>query len=129
MAVDSDSSVRQRKLEKDTEDTQTPAPAVPAKKEKKIKSGGGNTESRWVDVARTLTLLFAISCGLSYLVSSGESFFWSMKVPPKYLRREWWQSQIVSPTNLHSHIWSLGRSLNLICSLAERPQVPYPRRT
>lgn len=98
MAVDSDSTMRQRKAERETEGIQAPAPTTSVAKGKKSKTIDSNAESRWVDVARTLTLLFAISCGLSYLVSSGESFFWSMKVPPKYLRQEWWQSQLVRLT-------------------------------
>lgn len=96
MAEDSDPTVRQRKPEKGTESvtsTQEQPSGTPAKKAKKVKKDA--QESRWVDVARTLTLLLALSCGLSYLVSSGESFFWSLKVPPKYMRVEWWQSQLV----------------------------------
>lgn len=91
MAGDSDPSVRQRKPEKGTENvTSSETPASKGTKTKKVAQ-----ESVWVDVARTLTLLFALSCGLSYLVSSGDSFFWSLKVPPKYMRLEWWQSQLV----------------------------------
>lgn len=91
MAGDSDPSVRQRKPEKGTENvTSSETPASKGTKAKKVAQ-----ESVWVDVARTLTLLFALSCGLSYLVSSGDSFFWSLKVPPKYMRLEWWQSQLV----------------------------------
>lgn len=103
MAVDSDPTIRQRKPEKETEteDVAHSPAAPPAKKNKKIRDVDANTESRWIDVARTLTLLFAISCGLSYLVSSGESFFWN--TPPKYLSREFWQSQFVRPLMLTVH--------------------------
>lgn len=95
MAANSDANLRQRKLETETEPAASNQTAGLAKQ--RTAKAAADTESRWVEVARTLTLLFAISCGLSYLVSSGESFFWSMKVPPKYMRPEWWQSQIVRP--------------------------------
>jgi len=49
----------------------------------------------YVDALRVLTFLFVASCGLSYLVTSGESWFWSMKNPPSYLRKSWWQTKIV----------------------------------
>ncbi len=44
---------------------------------------------------RVLTFLFLASCGLSYLISNGESWFWSMKSPPSYLQVEWWRNKIV----------------------------------
>lgn len=91
MAGESDPSVRQRKPEKGTENvTTSETPGSKGTKAKKVAK-----ESVWVDVARTLTLLLFLSCGLSYLVSSGDSFFWSLKVPPKYMRLEWWQSHLV----------------------------------
>lgn len=51
--------------------------------------------SPWLDVLRVLTFLLVASAGLSYLISSGESFTWGLKHPPKYLRKEWWQEQFV----------------------------------
>lgn len=89
--------VRQRKLQKETEPetTETTAPEKQGKKTKSKKDGKVEYENPWLDVARVLTFLFVVSCGLSYLVSAGESFFWTMKVPPKYLRTEWWKSQLV----------------------------------
>lgn len=50
-----------------------------------------------LDILRVLTFLFLASCGLSYVISSGESFFWGMKNKPNYLRPEWWKAQLVSP--------------------------------
>lgn len=105
MAADSDPNIRQRKPEKATEHASStedqPVGTPLASKAKKTKDTV--EESRWLDVARTLTLLLAISCSLSYLVSSGDSFFWSLKVPPKYMRAEWWKSQLVSTCNHKSH--------------------------
>ena len=49
----------------------------------------------FLDVLRVITFLFAASCALSYLVSNGETFFWGMQHPPKYLQTKWWKSQLV----------------------------------
>ncbi|KAI0124868.1 hypothetical protein BJ170DRAFT_597719 [Xylariales sp. AK1849] len=56
--------------------------------------------SPWLDVLRVLTFLLVASAGLSYLISSGESFTWGMKHPPKYLRTNWWKEQLKGPVNL-----------------------------
>lgn len=109
MAADSDTNaaVRQRRPEKGTEDLTSASQAQAQEQTSATKKGKKKTnksddnedkveyENRWVDAARVLTFLLFVSCGLSYLVSSGESFFWSMQVPPKYMRLEWWQSQLV----------------------------------
>lgn len=93
MAAESE-NVRQRKPERGTTG---PSQEQPTKGKKKGKAGDDEVEyeNRWVDFARVVTFLLFASCGLSYLVSSGESFFWNMKAPPKYMRLEWWKSQIV----------------------------------
>jgi hypothetical protein len=54
--------------------------------------------SPWVDILRVLSFLVFASCALSYLVSSGESYTWGMKHPPKYLQVDWWKSQFVRYT-------------------------------
>lgn len=104
MAVgsDSDSAVRRRTPGKATDDLPPAADEDSSSSKKKTGSRRGDSaddeveyENRWVDLARVLTFLLFASCGLSYLVSGGESFFWTMKVPPKYLRAEWWKSQLV----------------------------------
>lgn len=111
MADSSEATLRQRKVEKDEPVTPEPATTLtPPQKKKKSKKSSKQTddeddieyENRWVDFARVLTLFFFLSCGLSYLISNGESFFWSMKVPPKYLRTEWWKSQWVCNFTLYS---------------------------
>lgn len=52
----------------------------------------------WVDMLRVLSFLFIASCGLSYVISGGESFFWGMKNnKPNYLRADWWKSQLNGP--------------------------------
>ncbi|KAK7949001.1 membrane steroid-binding protein 2 [Apiospora aurea] len=54
----------------------------------------------WLDILRVITFLLLASAGLSYLISSGESFTWGMKHPPKYLRMNWWKSQFAAPLQL-----------------------------
>lgn len=51
--------------------------------------------SPWLDVLRVLSFLVIASCGLSYLVSGGESFTWGLRHPPKYLDAAWWKAQWV----------------------------------
>lgn len=53
-----------------------------------------------LDILRVLTFLFVASCGLSYVISSGESFFWGMQNKPYYLKPEWWKKKFV---RLSSH--------------------------
>ncbi|KAI1748526.1 hypothetical protein F4782DRAFT_516938 [Xylaria castorea] len=56
--------------------------------------------SPWVDVLRVISFLIFASCALSYLVSSGETFTWGMKHPPKYLQTDWWKSKFRGPLYL-----------------------------
>lgn len=102
-----ESEVRQRRGKADAVDSSEgegePAPASPgsakAKKTKPVspesKVDDEDAYSPYVDVLRVLTFLLLASCALSYLVSSGESWFWGMKNPPKYLQAQWWRSQFV----------------------------------
>lgn len=60
--------------------------------------------SLYLDIFRVLTFLVLASCGLSYLVSYGESFSWGMPASPKYLKVDWWKKQFVRrprPRPLH----------------------------
>lgn len=104
MAAEPDSAVRHRKAVADTAATSVQdAQASIADGGSKRSSKKGKTVDAdeveygnpWVDVLRVLSFLLFVSCGASYLVSGGESFFWSMKVPPKYLRVETWKGLIV----------------------------------
>ncbi|KAI0205767.1 putative heme binding protein [Astrocystis sublimbata] len=56
--------------------------------------------SPWVDVLRVISFLIFASCALSYLISSGETFTWGMKHPPKYLQKDWWASKFRGPIYL-----------------------------
>ncbi|KAG5925030.1 hypothetical protein E4U42_004481 [Claviceps africana] len=54
----------------------------------------------WVDVLRVLSFLLVASCGLSYMISGGESLFWGLKNKPAYLRPDWWKAQLNGPIYL-----------------------------
>ncbi|KAI1820557.1 putative heme binding protein [Xylaria intraflava] len=54
----------------------------------------------WVDILRVITFLIFATCALSYLISSGETFTWGMKHPPKYLRVDWWKAKFRGPIYL-----------------------------
>lgn len=104
MAAEPDSAVRQRKAVAETAETAVqdaqPSSDEGEKKKRSKKSKSVDTDeveygNPWVDVLRVLSFLLFVSCGASYLVSGGESFFWNMKVPPKYLRVETWKGLIV----------------------------------
>jgi hypothetical protein len=104
--ADSEPSVRQRKG-KAAGEAKAAADAVEevevVEDEVKPNSPGKKIEdedaySPVLDIFRVLTFLFIASCGLSYVVSGGESWFWGMKDPPKYLQMQWWKGQVVSWT-------------------------------
>jgi|SRR3569833_2043177 len=89
-----ESAVRQRKTNASTEKDETPA-SKPARPERASKVDDEDAYSPWLDIFRVLTFLCLASCGLSYLISSGESWVWGMKHLPDQLRIDWWKSQFV----------------------------------
>lgn len=115
-----DASVRRRKLDPKEEAekdgkviTASETEPIDSDEEKKKKARKSKKKSRkvededeydkWdvaVDVLRVLSFLFVVSCGLSYLISGGESFFWGMTSPPNYLKASWWKSKLVGPSYL-----------------------------
>ncbi|KAI1343920.1 cytochrome b5 [Xylariaceae sp. FL0016] len=56
--------------------------------------------SPWLDILRVLSFLLAASCGLSYLISGGESFTWGVRQYPKYMQVDWWKTQLKGPLYL-----------------------------
>jgi predicted heme/steroid binding protein len=93
MADSTESSLRHRKTDGVTKnDTDSPSPEA---RQTTVRVDDEDAYSPWLDVLRVLTFLFVASCGLSYLISSGETFFWGMKNPPNYLRKDWWETKIV----------------------------------
>lgn len=82
--------------ELDTSESDTPAPPKP-KPSTKERVNDDDEYSPWVDILRVISFLLVASCGLSYLISGGESFTWSMRAPPKYMQLDWWKTQLVHP--------------------------------
>jgi len=84
--------------------TQTKTKTKTTGKKRKTAEDDEDDYSPWVDILRVLSFLFFASCGVSYLVSGGETFFWGMKNPPKYLQKQYWAAQWVCPPQLLSFI-------------------------
>ncbi|ODA82100.1 hypothetical protein RJ55_00605 [Drechmeria coniospora] len=99
-----DDTLRQRKaMADDGQDAIPEVKSIKAKSKPKPKSVSAEDEddyTPWVDVLRVLTFLFLASCALSYMISSGESFFWGMKQKPYYLRVDWWKARLSGPIYL-----------------------------
>jgi len=111
--ADSEASVRRRKPEKGSPKTKASAIAEPEPVDSeevvekqpvapKKRLQDEDAYSPYVDVLRVLTFLFLASCGLSYLISGGETFFWGMKNPPNYLKADWWKTKLVGPPPIES---------------------------
>lgn len=104
--ADTEPSVRQRKPKTTVNDDSNSSDASEPKLVKvetispKQKVEKEDAYNPIVDIFRVLTFLFLASCGLSYLISSGETWTWGMKNPPKYLQKDWWESQWVRPKTL-----------------------------
>ncbi|KAI1210482.1 cytochrome b5 [Annulohypoxylon truncatum] len=85
--------------ELDTSESDTPAPPKPKPSVKELVTDE-EEYSPWVDILRVISFLIVASCGLSYLVSGGESFTWNMRAPPKYMQLDWWKTQLRGPIYL-----------------------------
>jgi hypothetical protein len=91
-----DAELRQRKAAGPASDDTRPKSSEPEPKPKSRRRLEDDDEySPWVDILRVLSFLLVASCGLSYVISGGESLFWGMKDKPQYLRVGWWKSQFV----------------------------------
>jgi hypothetical protein len=77
----------------------------------KARARSDDEYSPWVDVLRVITFLLLASAALSYLISSGDSFTWGLKHPPKYLTRHYWEEQFVSASLLFLPPTLAGHSL------------------
>ncbi|KAI4859799.1 cytochrome b5 [Hypoxylon rubiginosum] len=83
------------------DESDTPVPKPTRKPStKKLVDNDDEGYSPWVDILRVLSFLVFASCGLSYLVSGGESFTWSLRAPPKYMQMDWWKAQFQGPVYL-----------------------------
>ncbi|EFY90395.1 heme/steroid binding domain protein [Metarhizium acridum CQMa 102] len=96
-----DAELRQRKAGPASDDPR-PKSSEPEPKPKSRRhlDDDDDVYSPWVDVLRVLSFLLVASCGLSYVISGGESIFWGMKDKPQYLRVGWWKSQFSGPIYL-----------------------------
>ncbi|KAG5953341.1 hypothetical protein E4U53_005987 [Claviceps sorghi] len=99
-----DAQLRQRKAATPPAAAQTPDLAKTDTRSNPPSGSRRNAEqddySPWVDMLRVLTFLLVASCGLSYVISGGESLFWGMKNKPTYLRLDWWKAQLNGPIYL-----------------------------
>ncbi|KAG6308166.1 hypothetical protein E4U45_002166 [Claviceps purpurea] len=101
-----DAQLRQRKAASPTDDETVDLVEIKPKIKTKTKSKSKSRAKRddeqddytpWVDILRVLSFLLIASCGLSYVISGGDSFFWGMKNKPTYLRLDWWKAQLSGP--------------------------------
>ncbi|KAJ4312956.1 hypothetical protein N0V84_009674 [Fusarium piperis] len=53
--------------------------------------------SPYLDVLRVITFLLLASCGLSYVISGGQSWVWGMKNMPDYLTTKYYKELITGP--------------------------------
>ncbi|KAF7559205.1 hypothetical protein G7046_g4950 [Stylonectria norvegica] len=95
-----DTTLRQRKLPLEVEQPEE-ADITATKTKKTTTSSKFDDEiddyTPWVDVLRVLTFLFIASCGLSYVISGGEAWFWGMKNKPVYMKVDYWKEKINGP--------------------------------
>lgn len=75
--------------------------------------------SPYLDIFRVLTFLLLASCGLSYLVSGGESYFWGMKNKPDYLKLSWWKMQYVGGEHGPYSVCPSGRDAHWMAHFRE----------
>lgn len=88
-----DSEVRQRRSQgEELPPTKEPAQAL-------SQLDAEDEYSPWLDVARVVTFLLLASCGLSYVISGGESWAWGLRHRPSFLRPDWWRAQVVRPAS------------------------------
>ncbi|KAF5008731.1 hypothetical protein FDECE_5018, partial [Fusarium decemcellulare] len=100
-----ESTLRHRKPQHEDQESESDQsqPTTPTKKGTKRSSKEVDEEDPWdnyspyVDVLRVIAFLLLASCGLSYVISGGESWFWGMKNPPPYLTTKFYKELITGP--------------------------------
>ncbi|KPM44255.1 hypothetical protein AK830_g2244 [Neonectria ditissima] len=101
--MEDDSTVRQRKpvpaQEPESSEEETTVEKPPKKRLAKIDDEELDAYTPWVDILRVLTFLLMASCGLSYVISGGESWFWGMKHKPNYMTVDYWKDIIKGPVS------------------------------
>jgi hypothetical protein len=80
---------------------ETPEQTAPKKPKKKSTQDrlddDESSPSYLLDTFRVLTFLVLAYVGLSYLVSSGETYTYGIANPSKYTKLDWWKKQFVRP--------------------------------
>ncbi|KAK4038147.1 hypothetical protein C8A01DRAFT_48204 [Parachaetomium inaequale] len=84
---------------------ETPEQAAPKKSKKKsaqdrLDDDNDSSSSYFLDTFRVLTFLVLAYVGLSYLVSSGETYSYGIADPSKYTKLDWWKKQFTGPIYL-----------------------------
>lgn len=87
--------VEELPLTEDEEDAERDPDPVKPRPTPRARQRSEDEYNPWVDVLRVLTFLVLASAGLSYLISSGDTFTWGIKQPPKYLQRAYWEEKFV----------------------------------
>ncbi|KAK4141988.1 cytochrome b5-like heme/steroid binding domain-containing protein [Dichotomopilus funicola] len=95
-----EASARRRKPEP-VESQDASSPEKPKQKSTKQKVKDSESYSSHVlDAFRVLTFLVLAYIGLSYLVSSGDTYSWGFPTAPRYLKTDWWLKQLRGPLYL-----------------------------
>ncbi|RCI14440.1 hypothetical protein L249_6148 [Ophiocordyceps polyrhachis-furcata BCC 54312] len=96
----SSSELRRRKADNDNQ----PQEKQPSAKKYQSSSAADADESYspWLlDGLRVLTFLLVASCGLSYVISGGDSWSWGVTPSrPNYLKPAWWKAKLTGPLYL-----------------------------
>ncbi|KAH6891251.1 hypothetical protein B0T10DRAFT_484815 [Thelonectria olida] len=98
-----DSELRQRKPveAEEPEKEATPDSPVDTPKKKKTRRVRVQDEedaySPYLDVLRVLSFLFLASCGLSYVITGGDSWWWGRRHTPDVLTVQYWKDLIKGP--------------------------------
>ncbi|KJZ80259.1 hypothetical protein HIM_00109 [Hirsutella minnesotensis 3608] len=93
-----ESELRQRRPQADEDDAAPVATSTTRTTAAQVDAD--DDYSPWVDVLRVLTFLLVASCGLSYIISGGESFTWGFQNKPGFLRAQWWKDKMSMPVHL-----------------------------
>ncbi|RDA83811.1 hypothetical protein CP532_4612 [Ophiocordyceps camponoti-leonardi (nom. inval.)] len=92
-----DTAVNQEEEEEDQHQKQSPT----KKYQSSSAADADESYSPWLDGLRVLTFLLVASCGLSYVISGGDSWSWGVTPSrPNYLKPAWWKAKLTGPLYL-----------------------------
>ncbi|KAF4507223.1 hypothetical protein G6O67_005885 [Ophiocordyceps sinensis] len=101
-----DSKVRQRRPQGEAEPPSAKEAVRAGTKEAVHASSRADADDRyspWLDVLRVLTFLLLASCGLSYVISGGESWAWGVTPRLGFLQPDWWRAKMAWPVYMTLH--------------------------